>query len=98
MINKLILYRLMGLLNRVTLFVDANKMTPNNVAIVFAPNILRPPNEDVAMVLRGCAAGNHLVRCMIEDYDIIFGEVRLFFSQLARTLLVVDDDTHHHGL
>jgi hypothetical protein len=71
-------------------------MTPNNVAIVFAPNILRPPNENVSLALLDCATSNNLVRCMIEDYDLIFGEV-------PSTLLAVQQDdllthiTHHKG-
>ncbi len=65
-----------GLLHKVTLYSDINLMTPNNVAIVFAPNILRPPNENVSLALLDCASSNNLVRCMIEEYDLIFGEVR----------------------
>lgn len=77
-----------------TLYSDINLMTPNNVAIVFAPNILRPPNENVSLALLDCAASNNLVRCMIEEYDLIFGEVP------SALLSVQQDDAlthrHHH--
>jgi hypothetical protein len=81
-----------GLLHKVTLYSDINLMTPNNVAIVFAPNILRPPNENVSLALLDCASSNNLVRCMIEEYDLIFGEVP------STLLYALPDDalTHPH--
>eukprot|EP00013_Stygamoeba_regulata_P005138 CAMPEP_0177638968 /NCGR_PEP_ID=MMETSP0447-20121125/5771_1 /TAXON_ID=0 /ORGANISM="Stygamoeba regulata, Strain BSH-02190019" /LENGTH=867 /DNA_ID=CAMNT_0019140965 /DNA_START=273 /DNA_END=2876 /DNA_ORIENTATION=+ len=43
-INKAVLYRLLKFLLRVSKHAEVNKMNPNNLAIVFGPNLLRTPN------------------------------------------------------
>ncbi|KAF0980681.1 hypothetical protein FDP41_013164 [Naegleria fowleri] len=51
-----------------------NKMTADNLAIVFAPNILRERGElDVMDLMRHSKWINHLTKTLIENTDYIFG-------------------------
>ncbi|KAG2393135.1 hypothetical protein C9374_009712 [Naegleria lovaniensis] len=52
----------------------SNKMTADNLAIVFAPNILRERGElDVMDLMRHAKWINHLTKTLIENTDYIFG-------------------------
>lgn len=70
-----------GYLHKVSLHSAENLMTAGNIAIVFAPNILRPPGDNVTQALIDCSAANMLVKIMVEDYDQLFGGVCSFSSQ-----------------
>ncbi len=49
--GKLVIY-LCRFLARIAIHANVNKMTPNNLGIVFAPNILRPAHETYESVAR----------------------------------------------
>lgn len=58
---------------RVSLFSDINRMNANNLAIVFAPNILRaPPKFDELSLMEDTPFSNTLLRLLIENFDEIF--------------------------
>jgi hypothetical protein len=70
--NRLILNRLIGLLTKVAKYADVNLMTVNNIAIVFAPTLLRPPGDQLDIALQDSSYANNLVKFMIEEYNAIF--------------------------
>eukprot|EP01090_Pellita_catalonica_P016845 TRINITY_DN4954_c0_g1_i1.p1 TRINITY_DN4954_c0_g1~~TRINITY_DN4954_c0_g1_i1.p1 ORF type:complete len:485 (-),score=108.41 TRINITY_DN4954_c0_g1_i1:36-1490(-) len=74
--NGLILKRLMKLLREIAKHSDVNLMTVNNIAIVFAPTLLRPPGDKIALSIQNASYQNNLVRFMIENYDEIFENVK----------------------
>eukprot|EP01087_Luapelamoeba_hula_P007324 TRINITY_DN1792_c0_g1_i1.p1 TRINITY_DN1792_c0_g1~~TRINITY_DN1792_c0_g1_i1.p1 ORF type:complete len:507 (+),score=120.76 TRINITY_DN1792_c0_g1_i1:190-1710(+) len=71
-INRRILQRLTGLLVKVAELEQYNKMSVNNIAIVFAPTLLRPPGDRIDIALQDSSYANHLIKFIIEEYDILF--------------------------
>ena len=65
-----ILEYLMGHLARVVVLEKENLMTPMNVAVVFAPTIMRP--ESVARELSDTKAKNEVVMWMVQDVEAVF--------------------------
>ena len=51
---------------------DINKMTPSNVAIVFAPNLLKPPGNDVMAQIDDTPYSNKLMQMFVINYDTLF--------------------------
>lgn len=74
-VNKKILTRLMGLLANVARYEKENKMSVNNIAIVFAPTLLRPPGDQIDIAIQDSSYANHLIKFMIEEFDALFSEV-----------------------
>jgi len=72
--NQAILTRLMGLLAKVSANADKNLMNVNNIAIVFAPTLLRPPGDQIELAIQHSSYSNNLVKFMIENFDTVFGE------------------------
>lgn len=62
--NSRVLHRLLVYLNRVAAHSEENFMTPQNLAIVFAPNLLRPKIESPLVLISACsrACCTHLTR------------------------------------
>eukprot|EP01094_Clydonella_sp_ATCC50884_P017214 TRINITY_DN2956_c1_g2_i1.p1 TRINITY_DN2956_c1_g2~~TRINITY_DN2956_c1_g2_i1.p1 ORF type:complete len:747 (-),score=262.67 TRINITY_DN2956_c1_g2_i1:126-2366(-) len=56
-----------------TLHSEVNKMSPSNIAIVVAPNILRPRVETIETALRSPLA-NQVIESIVEDCDAIFAD------------------------
>jgi len=71
-INKVILIRLMSLLAMVAKHERDNKMSVNNIAIVFAPTLLRPPGDQIDIAIQDSSYANHLIKFMIEEYEALF--------------------------
>ncbi|XP_054839941.1 rho GTPase-activating protein 22 [Eublepharis macularius] len=50
-----------------------NKMSVQNLATVFGPNILRPPIEDPVTIMEGTSHIQHLMTVLISEHQQIFG-------------------------
>jgi len=48
---------------------DKNKMKSNNLATVFAPNVLRSLEDDM---LTNTAQSSHILQTMIDDFEYLF--------------------------
>jgi hypothetical protein len=68
--NRAILKRLIAFLRSVHTNSKANKMHAANLAIVFAPTILRPANEDPATFLTEGKAANELINDMVRRLSL----------------------------
>jgi hypothetical protein len=72
--NQLCLEYLMRFLHRITQFSEVNKMTADNLAIVFAPNILRPKeNSDSLAVMQEMQPSISCVSTIIAEINQLFG-------------------------
>ncbi len=72
----------MGFLAKVALYSDVNLMTVNNIAIVFAPTLLRPLGDKMDQIIQDSGHGNYLIKLMIEEYNSIFEQqvlIRFFW-------------------
>eukprot|EP01087_Luapelamoeba_hula_P005010 TRINITY_DN1510_c0_g1_i1.p1 TRINITY_DN1510_c0_g1~~TRINITY_DN1510_c0_g1_i1.p1 ORF type:complete len:304 (-),score=49.92 TRINITY_DN1510_c0_g1_i1:36-947(-) len=70
--NRSILKRLMGYAHEVSLHSQQNKMESSNLAIVFAPTLLRGRTDDARSVLNDDRRG--VIQFMIEQYATLFME------------------------
>lgn len=70
-VNYEVLEYLMAHLARVVVFEKENLMTPMNVAVVFAPTIMRP--ESVARELSDTKGKNEVVMWMVQEGERVFG-------------------------
>jgi len=63
----------------VSYYQEANKMTSNNLALVFAPNLLWEVKADGSHSMQDEATDSplmaQLLTVLIDDYDILFGDV-----------------------
>ncbi len=75
----------MGFLAKVAMYSDVNLMTVNNIAIVFAPTLLRPLGDKMDQIIQDSSYGNNLMTLMIEEYSSIFGQQVLVLSISALT-------------
>ncbi|KAL8186630.1 UNVERIFIED_CONTAM: hypothetical protein K2H54_001757 [Gekko kuhli] len=62
-----------------------NKMSVQNLATVFGPNILRPPIEDPVTIMEGTSHIQHLMAVLISEHGQIFGA-----SSVGRSGVLVD--------
>lgn len=51
---------------------DINKMTPSNIAIVFAPNIFRPPGNDIYAQMQDSGLANRLFSTIVVKSGEVF--------------------------
>eukprot|EP00026_Physarum_polycephalum_P004986 Phypoly_transcript_05012.p1 GENE.Phypoly_transcript_05012~~Phypoly_transcript_05012.p1 ORF type:complete len:624 (+),score=137.22 Phypoly_transcript_05012:112-1983(+) len=73
--NLRIVRYLVSFLCRVTAKSSVNLMTPQNLAIVFAPNLLRPPyegQEGIGIMMEDTPYANELLQLFINNYDALF--------------------------
>lgn len=70
--NKRLLRFLLEFLQKVVAHCETNKMTVNNLAIVFAPNLLSAKGETLEIIARDTGAVNILTRFMIEHASELF--------------------------
>ena len=76
-VNLVLLKTLCEFLHKVMQNQEVNKMTSSNLAIVFAPNLLRPPQQDDLKAMFGDSKhANALMKTLIEQYTEIFEQVR----------------------
>uniref|UniRef100_A0A8C2JSS2 Si:ch211-247j9.1 n=1 Tax=Cyprinus carpio TaxID=7962 RepID=A0A8C2JSS2_CYPCA len=59
-------------LNDVQSYSSVNKMSIQNLATVFGPNILRPKAEDPESIIGGAAVVQHLMSELIREHNLLF--------------------------
>ncbi|XP_076829959.1 rho GTPase-activating protein 22 isoform X1 [Brachyhypopomus gauderio] len=57
-----------------------NKMSVQNLATVFGPNILRPKIEDPVTMMEGTSQVQHLMTLLISEHETLYGGVRSHVS------------------
>jgi len=62
-------------LNKVTIYQEQNKMTAGNLAIVFAPTILRPKDDSAEVVIGDAIFCYGLMESLIDAYQYFFGDM-----------------------
>mmetsp|Transcript_18280 Transcript_18280/g.25603 ORF Transcript_18280/g.25603 Transcript_18280/m.25603 type:complete len:407 (+) Transcript_18280:90-1310(+) len=70
--NRLILTRLMGFLHKVAQYETVNKMSPQNLAICFAPTLYRPKEETFDIVMADASHANKLMQTFIVKFNDLF--------------------------
>ena len=72
--NFLVIKRLILLMTEVAAESETNKMTPSNLAIVFAPNMIKSRNEDLLTIMQDTPFINSFLRKVIESYHEVFDD------------------------
>ncbi len=72
-INRELLKYLISFLQRVQAHSANNKMEIHNLATVFGPNLLAPPEKDTIQMIQDTAQINGMVNTLIQYYDSFFG-------------------------
>jgi Rho GTPase-activating protein 1 len=70
--NYLTLNSLLGLLSLLKDKEEVTKMTANNLAICWAPNILRPPEESLSSALADSNIVNNIISLLISEFHVFF--------------------------
>ena len=73
--NQIILKYLCAFLARVVEFSSVNKMSRENLGIVFGPNLIRSRNADGANTLTDNPIINELIKSFIDEYKTLFQTV-----------------------
>lgn len=76
--NRVATKYLFSFLNNVTKKSEINKMSPENLAIVFCPNILRSPSDDILEQMVDTEKCTRLIVLLITSYSEIFKVLYLF--------------------
>ncbi|XP_062392774.1 rho GTPase-activating protein 24 isoform X2 [Sardina pilchardus] len=63
-------------LSEVQTYSSSNKMSIENLATVFGPNILRPKAEDPESIIGGAAVIQHLMSELIREHSLLFSKDR----------------------
>ncbi len=71
--ERALLQRLCSFLRAVSSNHEVNKMTSDNIAIVFAPNLLRPAVETAQTMMQDMPIGISVIATFIAHCDEIFG-------------------------
>ncbi|KAF7320799.1 Rho GTPase activating protein 22 [Mycena chlorophos] len=69
-----LLKRMAEHLDRVADLEESNQMTAESLSIVFSPGLLRPPQENFAMVLANMGHAHKLMKALITHFHAIFDE------------------------
>ena len=72
--NYVLLVYLCKFLRLVTTFSASNKMSAKNIAMVFAPNLLRPRSESALNMIEESSQTALLMQTLIDEFEFIFGE------------------------
>jgi hypothetical protein len=70
----ILLKELCKFLNKLMQHSEENKMTSANIAICFAPNLLRMRNESLKYMMSDTPHANTLMQTLIEEFDYFFKE------------------------
>ena len=70
--NLLIFERLIGMFVKISEHSKVNKMAADNLAIVFAPTLLRYNCTDLTKLLAHSEAANNVIRIAIVNYEELF--------------------------
>uniref|UniRef100_A0A6B2LDB3 Rho-GAP domain-containing protein n=1 Tax=Arcella intermedia TaxID=1963864 RepID=A0A6B2LDB3_9EUKA len=75
--NKLVLQKLLHLLFKISLKNEINKMTPANLAVCLATNVLKSGTNESSLqsVLENAASSQRIFQLMIVEYSNIFAKV-----------------------
>ncbi|XP_062867541.1 rho GTPase-activating protein 24 [Trichomycterus rosablanca] len=74
---------------------STNKMSIQNLATVFGPNILRPKAEDPESIIGGTAAVQHLMSELIGEHSMLFSREKP--CKAPRTSIPAFSPTHKQG-
>ncbi len=77
--NQVILRYLMQFLIQVKDKSEVNKMGIPNLATVFGPNLLVPPEKSVLQMVQDTPVINGIINSLIQDFDVIFLVSRVIF-------------------
>ncbi|KAK5583661.1 hypothetical protein RB653_005259 [Dictyostelium firmibasis] len=83
-VNRDLVLSLMGFLNKISLNNRINKMTSQNLATVFAPNILRPQKETLNQIMEDSAYVTGIIKSFVDEIA--------FISKQANHLSTSTDD------
>jgi hypothetical protein len=70
--NMQLLKMLCKFLHTVTQYSHVNRMVSANLAIVFAPNLLRPRGSDLSLIMSDSPHANGLMTTLIDQYEYVF--------------------------
>jgi len=74
-INYLILAEILGLCVKITQHSEENKMTYKNLAICWAPNLLKSSQDNMDSVLRFAGIVNSIISLLISEYSFFFTDI-----------------------
>ncbi|XP_051533214.1 rho GTPase-activating protein 24-like isoform X3 [Myxocyprinus asiaticus] len=83
-------------LNDVQSYSNINKMSIENLATVFGPNILRPKAEDPESIIGGAAVVQHLMSELIREHSLLFS--RENYSPPEASLSAIHPINRHSNL
>lgn len=93
--NNKLLKILCNFLHKITLNSKLTKMTSANLAIVFAPNLLRPQEENNLKLIFGDSKhANGLMQTLIDEYDYMFEQVKNIYVLIIH----IRKRNHQHKL
>mmetsp|Transcript_9521 Transcript_9521/g.35312 ORF Transcript_9521/g.35312 Transcript_9521/m.35312 type:complete len:311 (-) Transcript_9521:672-1604(-) len=72
--NRKLLYSLCEFLHDLLEFQEETKMHAGNLAIVFAPNLLRPRVEDFGTMMSDTPHATGLMQTLIEEFEFLFAD------------------------
>ncbi|KAM7371147.1 hypothetical protein PAMP_010638 [Pampus punctatissimus] len=75
---------------------NENKMSVQNLATVFGPNILRPKMEDPVTIMEGTSLVQHLMTILIREHNRLYSEREQEGSIVAQTELPVQGHQLQH--
>ena len=75
--NLCLLYYLTSFLRILSNYSSTNKMTAANLAMVFAPNLLRSSNSTDIDVIEDSAHATKILETFISEFDYLFGDISL---------------------
>jgi len=70
--NKALLTRLVALMRLVADHAEVNKMHAQNLAIVFAPCLMRPPDDNIMVAILDGGVSQNLLATMIQHHSFLF--------------------------
>jgi hypothetical protein len=88
--NQIILKYLCAFLARVVEFSSVNKMSRENLGIVFGPNLIKSRNPDGSITLTDNPIINELTKSFIDEYKTLFQNVGVEISEKFLVNLFVD--------
>jgi len=94
--NLLVLYALLEFLQEIIEHKDKNKMTEDNLAICFAPNLLKSKNESIEAVIGDAGRCNGVVRSLIFYTDKLLKKIKA--NQPIHETDVLETDAHQQTI